>query len=180
MRHEGDRGTTSIHHATDRIEKDDIRIEANGALDELNATMELIRTLIPTDQQTRYERFDVLQRWLMIVQTYVMTPERYRDRLSVILPTGMAQYCECWIDELDPSLHAADYVMHNGAPSNKPENFHRSVLQAQLNLARTVTRRAERRLWSLNNEDPVPAEVLYFINRLSDLFLTLARTIDTK
>lgn len=177
MRHEGDQGTTSIHHATDRIEKDDIRIEANGTLDELNAMIEVIRTLIPEERKAHYERFDVIQRWLAIVQTYVMTPERYRDKLNVILPTGMAQYCECWIDELDPSQQVSDYVMHNGTPGRQTESFHHSMLQAQLNLARTVTRRAERRLWSLNNEDPVPVEVLYFINRLSDLLLTLAREI---
>ena len=46
---------------------------------------------------------------------------------------------------------------------------------AQLQFARTVARRAERRLWTLNRMDPVEEEVLKFINRLSDLFFVMAR-----
>lgn len=174
MKHEGDRGTTAIH-AADRIDKDDIRIEANGTLDELNALIEIVRTLLPAEEADTQRKLNDIQRWLMAVQTHVMTPEHYRDRQHIVLPSGMAQFCEFWIDELDPAQHDTGYVMQNGVPKHTPEPFHSNMLQAQLNYARTVTRRAERRLWSLNNQDPVPSGILQFINRLSDLFLTLAR-----
>ena len=48
-------------------------------------------------------------------------------------------------------------------------------VSAQLQFARAVARRAERRLWTLNREDSVPEDILRFINRLSDLFFVMAR-----
>ena len=48
-------------------------------------------------------------------------------------------------------------------------------VSAQLQFARTVARRAERRLWTLNRQDAVPEDILSFINRLSDLFFVMAR-----
>ncbi|MBR3114195.1 MAG: ATP:cob(I)alamin adenosyltransferase, partial [Bacteroidaceae bacterium] len=45
----------------------------------------------------------------------------------------------------------------------------------QLQLARAVCRRAERKLWTLNREDPVPQDILKYINRLSDLLFVMAR-----
>ena len=50
-----------------------------------------------------------------------------------------------------------------------------TVVSANLQLARAVARRAERRLWTLNKQDEVPGAVMRFINRLSDLFFTMAR-----
>ena len=51
----------------------------------------------------------------------------------------------------------------------------RHQISAQLQFARAVARRAERRLWTLNREDSVPEDILRFINRLSDLFFVMAR-----
>jgi ATP:cob(I)alamin adenosyltransferase len=48
-------------------------------------------------------------------------------------------------------------------------------LAAQLQLARAICRRAERRLWTLHREDPLPEEILKYVNRLSDLFFVMAR-----
>ena len=48
-------------------------------------------------------------------------------------------------------------------------------ISAQLQFARTVARRAERRLWTLHRQDPVNEDILRFINRLSDLFFVMAR-----
>ncbi len=48
-------------------------------------------------------------------------------------------------------------------------------VSAQLQFARTVARRAERRLWTLHKQDPLPEIILRFINRLSDLFFVMAR-----
>jgi ATP:cob(I)alamin adenosyltransferase len=42
-------------------------------------------------------------------------------------------------------------------------------------MARAICRRAERRLWTLNRQDPVPEEILIYVNRLSDLFFVMAR-----
>ena len=50
-----------------------------------------------------------------------------------------------------------------------------SLVSAHLQLARTIVRRAERRLWTLNRKDPVSPGIMQFVNRLSDLFFTMAR-----
>ena len=50
-----------------------------------------------------------------------------------------------------------------------------TLISAHLQLARTVARRAERRLWTLYRKDPLPEEIMQFVNRLSDLLFTMAR-----
>ena len=64
-------------------------------------------------------------------------------------------------EESGPGLH---FLLPGGTP-----------LAAQLQMARAICRRAERRLWTLNRQDPVPEEILKYINRLSDLFFVMAR-----
>ena len=50
-----------------------------------------------------------------------------------------------------------------------------TLISAHLQLARTIARRAERRLWTLYRKDPLPEEIMQFVNRLSDLLFTMAR-----
>jgi len=64
-------------------------------------------------------------------------------------------------EEAGPGLH---FLLPGGTP-----------LAAQLQMARAICRRAERRLWTLHRIDPVPETILQYINRLSDLFFVMAR-----
>ena len=122
----GDHGTTGIHGG-ERVEKDDVRIEANGALDELNAVVGLLRV-----------KLGVGHEW-----------------------QGMLK-----IDRLNGGMrHPSTYFVLPGG----------TEVAALCHLARTVARRAERRLWTLNREDEVPGVILRFVNRLSDLLFTMAR-----
>ena len=68
----GDRGTTGIHGG-ERVEKDDIRIEANGTIDELNAVIGIIRSLLPQEHDWQ-KLLHHLQRELMVVMSHVATP----------------------------------------------------------------------------------------------------------
>ena len=156
--------------------KDDIRIEANGTLDELNCQIGIVRSMLrspvkPGMTDSGLERVsldDILhnvQKNLMTVMSQVATPSVERDKNPNDLPGELVSDCEATIDTLTeqagPSLH---FLLPGGTP-----------LAAQLQMARAICRRAERRLWTLHRQDPVPEAILQYINRLSDLLFLMAR-----
>ena len=69
----GDKGTTGIHGGA-RVPKDDIRIEANGCLDELNAVIGIVRSMLPAEDNWQ-ELLHTIQRELMVVMSHVATPD---------------------------------------------------------------------------------------------------------
>lgn len=158
----GDKGTTGIHGGT-RVAKDDIRIEANGTLDELNAVIGIVRSLLPAGDAWQ-ELLHALQRELMVVMSHVATPS------GVVNPNPLSAAeltlrCEQEMDAMTAELHDTGYFL---LPGGTP-------VSAQLQFARTIARRAERRLWTLHRQDAVDESILCFINRLSDLFFVMAR-----
>lgn len=159
----GDEGMTGIHGG-ERVPKDDIRIEANGCLDELNTLFGVIRSMLPETDEWQ-EKLYFIQRNMMIVMSHVATPSAIRDRNPNELPQNLDKFCEDWMDEMMPQIEDNGYfILPGGTP-----------LAAQLQYARAVARRAERRLWTLDRTDAVPREILRFINRLSDLLFVMAR-----
>ena len=159
----GDEGMTGIHGG-ERVPKDDIRIEANGCLDELNTLFGVIRSMLPETDGWQ-EKLYFIQRNMMIVMSHVATPSAIRDRNPNELPQDLDKFCEDWMDEMMPQIEDNGYyILPGGTP-----------LAAQLQYARAVARRAERRLWTLDRTDAVPREILRFINRLSDLLFVMAR-----
>lgn len=159
----GDRGTTGIHGG-ERVPKDDIRIEANGTLDELNALIGIVRSLLPTEHEWQSLLFGI-QKNLMTVMSQVATPAAKRaDNPNVLLPDLVVD-CEKIMDELMAQTTDNGYfILPGGTP-----------VAAQLQYARTVARRAERRLWTLHRQDALPEAILQYLNRLSDLFFVMAR-----
>ena len=159
----GDEGMTGIHGG-ERVPKDDIRIEANGCLDELNTLFGVIRSMLPETDGWQ-EKLYFIQRNMMIVMSHVATPSAIRDRNPNELPQDLDKFCEDWMDEMMPQIEDNGYfILPGGTP-----------LAAYLQYARAVARRAERRLWTLDRTDAVPREILRFINRLSDLLFVMAR-----
>lgn len=159
----GDEGMTGIHGG-ERVPKDDIRIEANGCLDELNTLFGVIRSMLPETDEWQ-EKLYFIQRNMMIVMSHVATPSAIRDRNPNELPQDLDKFCENWMDDMMPQIEDNGYfILPGGTP-----------LAAQLQYARAVARRAERRLWTLDRTDAVPREILRFINRLSDLLFVMAR-----
>lgn len=159
----GDKGRTGIHGGT-RVEKDDIRIEANGCLDELNAVLGIVRSLLPPHHEFQ-DTLHTIQRELMVVMSHVATPAALRHENPNRIPDDMTIRCEQEIDRLKELLRDNDYFVLPGG----------TLPSAQLQFARTVARRAERRLWTLNRQDELPGEILRFMNRLSDLLFVMAR-----
>lgn len=159
----GDKGTTGIHGGQ-RVEKDDIRIEANGTLDELNSVLGIVRSLLPPEDEWQSLLF-ILQKELMTVMSLVATPVAMRNKNPNRLEINLADFCEKEMDRLTGLLSENDYFVLPGG----------TAVSAQLQFARTVARRAERRLWTLHKNDPLPEEILCLINRLSDLLFVMAR-----
>ena len=163
----GDAGTTGIHGG-ERVAKDDVRIEANGALDELNCHIGIIRSMLP-EQSGQGISFDAplqeCQQILMALMSLVATPSAKRAQNPNSLPESLIPDIESQIDrftaEAGESVH---FILPGGTP-----------LAARMQLARAVCRRAERRLWTLHRQDPLPEEILRYINRLSDLLFMMAR-----
>jgi ATP:cob(I)alamin adenosyltransferase len=159
----GDKGTTGIHGGQ-RVEKDDVRIEANGCIDELNSVIGIIRSLLPFEHPWQSVLYKI-QHNLMIVMSHVATPSAIRAQNPNILADDLVSFCEQQMDAMTAELNDNGYFL---LPGGTP-------VSAQCQFARTVARRAERRLWTLNREDPVTEDILKFINRLSDLFFVMAR-----
>ena len=161
----GDEGTTGLHGGV-RVTKDDIRVEAYGTLDELNCQIGVVRSLLAGDDRSALD--DVLfgiQGNLMPVMSIVATPSDQRDGNPNLLPADLVEDAEHKIDAFTAEAGESEcFLLPGGTP-----------VAAQLQLARAVCRRAERRLWTLNRQDPVPTEILRYVNRLSDLFFIMAR-----
>lgn len=159
----GDRGTTSIHGRV-RVPKTDIRIEANGTLDELNVAIGIARSFMAEDSPWQ-PLLKEIQMTMMTVMSRVATPGHLLDANPNALPADMVERVEEAIDNLCVQCGKAEYFVLPGG--NKASAF--------LHQARVVARRAERLLWRLNENDSVEAEILQWVNRLSDLFFMLAR-----
>lgn len=159
----GDKGRTGIHGG-ERVDKDDIRIEANGTLDELNAQIGIVRALLPQEHEWQ-NLLAMIQREMMVIMSLVATPSAIREKNPNALSNDLVAFCEEQIDLLSGQMEDNGYFILPGG----------SLVSAHLQLARTIVRRAERRLWTLNRTDPVMPEIMQFINRLSDQFFIMAR-----
>lgn len=159
----GDKGKTGIRGGQ-RVDKDDIRIEANGCLDELNSAIGVVRSFLLTDHDW-HEPLYHIQYQMMMIMSQVATPNAIREDNPNEIDRSIVEFCESWIDQLTSQIGKSEYfILPGGGP-----------IAAHLHLARTIARRSERRLWTLHKFDSLPEIILQFINRLSDLFFTMAR-----
>jgi len=167
----GDAGQTGLFGGG-RVSKDDPRVEAYGDVDELNAQLGVARAV--ETMQRIDEVLVPIQRDLFAIGALLATPdlEKMHDHLT------KAQIDDTRISGLEREIDACDreleplraFVVPGGTPK-----------AAALHVARTVCRRAERRVISLQNEDvEIPAIVVVYLNRLSDLLFTLARVANTR
>ncbi len=162
----GDSGETHLGDMS-RVAKTDPRIEAFGDVDELNATLGLIRALPDTPERAGAWLARV-QNELFDVGADLSVPESGEaddggDRERLRIEPEQTEWLEWACDEVLKGLEPLkSFVLPGGTP-----------LAAQLHFARTVCRRAERRALALGEE--ANAEVLRYLNRLSDLLFVLAR-----
>ena len=159
----GDKGLTAIHGG-ERVSKTDIRIEANGQLDELNVAIGIVRSLLPADYRWQSELKEI-QLTMMSLMSLVATPSVRREGNPNRLSETLIEDIERLIDEVACECGDAEYFILPGGTT--PAAF--------MHQARVAARRAERTLWALNEYDSVPDKILTYINRLSDLFFIMAR-----
>lgn len=160
----GDKGKTGIHGGQ-RVDKDDIRIEANGCIDELNSMIGVVRSFLPEEHEWQNLLFQI-QSEIMVVMSNVATPSEIRDKNPNSLNEEIVSFIENQIDVLTQQMEDGNncFILPGG-----------NLVSSHLHMARTIARRSERRLWTLNKQDELPLLILQFTNRLSDLFFTMAR-----
>lgn len=167
----GDDGSTGLFGGP-RVEKDDSRIEAYGAVDELNATLGLSRANLAAstlEAEICAEMDEVLERIqhdLFAIGAELATPDPVAKGVQWIVVDDV-QRLEGWIDLYESHLPPLQsFVLPSG-----------SELASRLHVARTTCRRAERRTWTLfkeQNAELSPA-LFRYLNRLSDLLFVLSR-----
>jgi len=155
----GDDGTTGLGDGS-RVPKDSARVEAYGTVDELNSTLGVLLAVpgLPAPvgaclTRIQHELFDLGGELCIPGHTAIRAPQvaRLEEELDAF-------------NEPLPALK--EFILPGGGPA-----------AAACHLARTVARRAERRVWTLKRTEPVGAEVAKYLNRLSDLLFVLARVL---
>ena len=168
----GDRGMTALMYNR-QVSKCHPRVEAYGAVDELNAALGLARAAAEHDLLR--ERLASLQKDLVLLMGELATamedlPRYVKDGHSLVTPVLTATL-EKWIKELEAANVPAKGWATPGA----------NTASASLDLARTICRRAERRVCALQEAGQLDnPEIVIYLNRLSDLLWLLARWVEAK
>ena len=165
----GDSGQTGLFGGG-RVSKTHPRVEAYGDVDELNAALGLARSI---EMMPRVDEIIVtLQRDLFAIGALLATPDRdkmKRQLEKASIDERRIRELEQAIDDGDAELEPLrSFIVPGGTPK-----------AAALHVARTVCRRAERRVVALD-QDEMPAIVVVYLNRLSDLLFTLARVANRR
>jgi cob(I)alamin adenosyltransferase len=164
----GDDGKTGLFGGG-RVSKANRRVTAYGEVDELNATLGWVITQV--NHGPLAERLTLLQSDLFSIGAHLATPDGARTHVHLpAIPSERIPEMESWMDEADAELpELKSFVLPGGC-----------VSAAALHLARTMCRRAERAVVDLSSHESVDANILIYINRLSDLLFMLARVENTR
>lgn len=154
----GDKGTTGLYTGQ-RVPKDSLRVEAYGTVDEMDAALGVARSLCQSKEVAAaiYE----MQKLLWSLMADLASVGEAPNRITSEQVSRIEQMIDAYDAKLPPLKQFAIAGDNRAA--------------AAINLARTVTRRAERLVWSLAREESVNEQVLVLLNRLSDLCFILFR-----
>lgn len=163
----GDKGNTSLFDNS-RVPKDSARVESYGTLDELNSQLGLARTFLENEEISNIIK--KLQRKLFNVAGELATPnsEDFPDRIEQEDIDKLEEIVDNLLAEMNEK-QLSKFIIPG---SNR--------CSAVLHIARTICRRAERRIITLAREEDIREEILKYINRLSDVIYTLARYVESK
>ncbi|WP_040769231.1 cob(I)yrinic acid a,c-diamide adenosyltransferase [Novipirellula maiorica] len=159
----GDAGSTGLFGGP-RVAKDDDRIEAYGTVDELNACLGLVRSAGVSS--TMDSQLCQIQHALFSIGAELATPNPDEHGMRIIDDVHVKQL-EGWIDEHESVLPPLkNFILPAGVAA-----------ATHLHLARSICRRAERRVVTLvrRHEASVSEELIVYLNRLSDLLFVLSR-----
>lgn len=160
----GDTGQTGLFGGG-RVSKDHPRVMAYGDVDELNATIGVVRATIPDFER---DLLEAIQRDLFSIGGHLATPDPDKVRKAL----ARAEFDASRVTALEAAIDRAttllpplrSFILPGGTPG-----------AAALHVARTTCRRAERSVVHLASQAPVPELFVVYLNRLSDVLFTLAR-----
>ena len=157
----GDAGQTSLVSGT-RVDKDDVRVEAYGTVDELNSNLGVLLHSTKLDNPEVIAIVRKAQNKLFNIGGYLANDKA--DKLYGVTQEDVAEL-ERMMDQMNETIPPAQgFVLPGG-----------TRLSAQADRCRTITRRAERRVVTLAKAAPIDPLVLEYLNRLSDFFFVFAR-----
>lgn len=161
----GDKGRTSLFTGK-KISKTAIRIETIGTIDELNSVVGVIVSGLQTTDHRLQKELIEIQKDLFEIGASLANPSTKR-KFNI---SDRVRHFEKIIDEMTVKMpKLSNFILPGGTSAG-----------AFLHIARTVCRRAERRAVGLSLKEPIDKEILIYINRLSDLFLTMSRFVNFK
>ncbi|MBB6713742.1 cob(I)yrinic acid a,c-diamide adenosyltransferase [Clostridium gasigenes] len=163
----GDKGTTALYGGS-RVDKDSLRVEAYGTIDEVNSFIGLAYVEIEDNEERK--ALEEIQRNLYIVGAQLASDEKGIEKLKEVITDEDIEKLEVLIDKYMELAGPFKGFVTPG--KNKPS--------ALLHVARTVARRAERRIATLSKEEVVGNQVKMYINRLSDFLYAIARYEEEK
>ena len=161
----GDKGKTSLLGG-EKVDKSDLQIEAYGNVDELNSFVGLLQNQSGIDSSKRTQLIWIQENLFSLGSILACSTDFKGMKLPEITITQTKQL-ETWIDKYEEDLaELTSFILPGGHPS-----------VSACHICRTVCRRAERSIvkWSAHKE--IDENITSFINRLSDYFFILARTI---
>ncbi len=164
----GDKGETSLFSGK-RVLKSDIRIETYGTIDELNSLLGVVRSFLPREYSSEVKRLD--EQLVDIQQALFYCCSYLADLPDVLEDIDLEEKTKALEQEIDtmtkklPPLN--NFIIPSGGKSG-----------SSLQLARAVSRRAERQLVRFSQEKKIDSSVIKYINRLSDVLFTMARFIN--
>ena len=159
----GDAGVTSLGNG-ERVAKSNIRVQAYGTVDEVNAIIGLVQAHL--GEQSLKTLLARIQNDLFDLGADLCTPEgKERKTGALRISDEQWQWLENEIDVVNDGLEPlTSFVLPGG-----------SMVAAHLHLARTVARRAERLVCELGEQEKISKAVLRYLNRLSDFLFVLSR-----
>jgi cob(I)alamin adenosyltransferase len=163
----GDDGHTDLRSG-ERVSKTSRRIEAYGNVDEANARVGRAVTLIDDDHEDLLETLEYAQNVLFKTQADLANTDKDEDdpRVTEEDVKNVEGEIDRYEEELEP---LENFILPGGTPAG-----------AALHEARTVVRRAERRVVALEGETGDTGEVQNYLNRLSDLLFVVARVANAR
>lgn len=165
---QGDRGETGLLGGA-RVPKDDLRIRSYGTLDELNSVLGIAQAAIQAMPAGSGVSAAILrvQNELFQLGAELATP-RGKQAAVTLVAADEIRALETEIDGMEAKLpELKNFILPGG-----------TLASAQMHLARTVCRRAEREMVSLHRAEPLRSEALEYLNRLSDYLFVTARYLN--
>lgn len=157
----GDAGETSLANG-ERVYKDDVRVETYGTVDELNSFLGLAKHFLPDREK---ELLESIQKDLFRLASELAKGERFVRLISEDDVERLTKE----IQEYERRVDLTTFALPG-----------ETIPSAYLDVCRTVARRAERLAVKLSREAEVRAEVIKYLNRVSDLLYIIARYIEGK